>query len=122
MLPCVRVPASFEALLGPLRVCFTAPTFVTFTTLVIGALAQTGPVTVCGMLVGGGVAGHWHHSRGHRFFATARWSPDLLGVLLADLVAARLLPACAPITVIIDDTLFRRSGRRVHAAAWLYDG
>jgi hypothetical protein len=43
-------------------------------------------------------------------------------VLLADLVVARLLPVGEPITVVIDDTLFRRSGSRVHAAAWLYDG
>jgi DDE superfamily endonuclease len=122
MLPGVRVPASFEALLAPLRVCFTAPTFITFTMMVTGALAQTGQVTVCGMLVGAGVAGRWHHSRGHRFFASARWCPDAVGVLLADMIVARLLPAGAPITVIIDDTLFRRSGPNVHAAAWLYDG
>jgi hypothetical protein len=111
-----------QALLAPLRVCFTAPTFVTFTMLVTGALAQTAQVSVCGMLVGAGVAGVWHHSRGHRFFAAARWCPDALGVLLADMIVARLVPAGAPITVIVDDTLFRRGGPKVHAAAWLYDG
>lgn len=122
MLPSVKIPASFEAVLAPLRVCFTAPTFTTFTTLVIGAVLQTGPVTVCGMLVGAGVAGTWHHSRGHRFFSLARWCPDAVGVLLADLIVAQLLPPDEPITVLIDDTLFRRSGPKVHAAAWLYDG
>lgn len=122
MLPPVRVPASFAALLAPLRVCFGAPTFATFTALVIGAVGQTGRVSVCGMLVGAGVAGCWHHSRAHRFFSAARWVPDAVGVLLADLVVARLVPAAAPISVVIDDTLFRRSGPKVHAAAWLYDG
>src|SRR3954469_5851959 len=121
MLPSVRVPASFEAVLAPLRVCFTAPTFNTFVTLVMGALLQTGPVTVCGMLVGAGVAGRWHHSRGHRFFAEARWCPDAVGVVLADLVVSRLLGVDEPITVVLDDTLFRRSGPKVHAAAWQYD-
>jgi hypothetical protein len=122
MLPGVRVPASFEAVLAPLRVCFTAPSFTTFTTLVIGALLQTGPVTVCGMLLGAGVAEVWHHARGHRFFATARWCPDAVGVLLADLIVARFVPATEPITIVIDDTLFRRAGPKVHAAAWLHDG
>jgi hypothetical protein len=111
-----------QALLAPLRVCFTAPTFHTFTTMVVGMIVQTGPRTVCGMLLGAGVAGRWHHSRGHRFFAAARWSLDAVGVLLADLVVAQLLDPDAPITVILDDTLFRRSGRKVHAAGWLYDG
>jgi DDE superfamily endonuclease len=122
MLPRIKVPASFQALLAPLRVCFTAPTFDTFTAMVLGALMQTGRVTICGMLLGAGVATVWHHSRGHRFFASARWELDMVGVLLADLVVELLIPADAPLVVAIDDTLFRRTGRRVHAAAWLRDG
>jgi len=34
-------------------------------------------------------------------------------VLLAGLVVRLLLPASAEVTVVIDDTLFKRTGRRV---------
>jgi hypothetical protein len=37
----------------------------------------------------------WHHSRAHRLFSNARWSGDALGLALADLIVARLLPAGA---------------------------
>jgi DDE superfamily endonuclease len=121
MLPGVRVPASFAAVLAPLRVCFTAPTFATFTALVVGMIAQTGPRTVCGMLVGAGLAQRWHHARAHRLFAAARWCADAVGVLLADMIIDRSVPAHAPLVMAIDDTLFARCGRRVYAAAWLPD-
>jgi hypothetical protein len=32
------------------------------------------------------------------------------------------VPACDPVVVAVDDTMFRRSGRKVHAAHWGYDG
>jgi hypothetical protein len=43
-------------------------------------------------------------------------------LLLAELVVTALLAANAPITVAIDDTLFRRRGKKVHAAHWFHDG
>ena len=47
------------------------------------------------------------------FFARARWSADDLGLAVARLVVALLVPAGAPVTVAIDDTLFRRRGEGV---------
>jgi len=41
---------------------------------------------------------------------------------LAGLVVTHLLAPGAPITVVIDDTLFRRRGRKVHGAGWFHDG
>ncbi|MGW7006921.1 transposase [Streptomyces sp. NPDC054933] len=52
----------------------------------------------------------------------ARWSVDELGLALADLIVARLLPDSAPLVVTVDDTLFKRSGRKVFGAAWQHDG
>jgi hypothetical protein len=37
-------------------------------------------------------------------------------------LAVRLLPADAPLLVAVDDTLLRRSGRKLHGAAWHHDG
>ena len=110
-------PCSLAGLLAVFRPCFTAPTFQTFVRLVVGLIAQTRRRTVCGMLVGAGLNQVWHHSRAHRLFANARWSGDALGLALADLVVARLLPAGAALTIAVDDTLFKRSGKKVFGVA-----
>ena len=121
MLPDVTIPASLAGLLVLFRSCFTAPTYQTFTGLVTGFLAQTRRRTVCGMLLGAGLERLWHHARAHRFFAGARWCADAVGLVLADLVVT-LLPEGAPVTVVVDDTLFKRSGKKVFGAAWHHDG
>jgi len=41
---------------------------------------------------------------------------------VAKLVVALLVPAGQPVTVAIDDTLFRRRGKKVWAAGWFHDG
>jgi DDE superfamily endonuclease len=122
MLRVPTLPGALSRVLAAFRPCFTAPTFQTFTMLVAGLFAQPAGRTVCGMLTGAGVARIWHHSRAHRFFSTARWAPQQMGLVMAQLIVTHLLPADAPITVAIDDTLFRRRGRKVHAAGWFHDG
>ncbi|MQA92827.1 MAG: hypothetical protein GEU90_21825 [Gemmatimonas sp.] len=64
----------------------------------------------------------WHHSRAHRFFATARWSLDQVGLVMLGLVIGWLTATGAPLLIAVDDTLFRRSGKKVHGAVWAYDG
>ena len=104
------VPCSLAGLLAAFRPCFTAPTFHTFLGLVVGLIAQTRRRTVCGMLTGAGLDRVWHHSRAHRLFSNARWSGDALGLVLADLIVSRLVPAGAALTLAVDDTLFKRVG------------
>jgi hypothetical protein len=122
MLQFGTLPGSWSALLSTFRGCFTAPTFATFAALVSGLVAAPARRTVCTMLTAAGLAGVWHHSRAHALFARARWSADQVGLALARLVVDRLVPAGAPLLIAVDDTLFRRSGRRVHATAWHHDG
>jgi hypothetical protein len=93
MLPGSTVPSSLLALLQVLRPCFTAPTFRTFSALVIG-LAM----------------------------ATRQWSPDQLGLALVRLIVERLLPEGAALDIAVDDTLFKRRGKKVYGAAWQHDG
>jgi hypothetical protein len=116
------VPASLRTLLAGLAPLFTAPSFRTFCGLACGFLAQTGKRTVCGMLAGAGLARSWNHDRAHRFFSRARWSPEELDLAVARLVVALLVPAGEPVAVAIDDTLFRRRGKKVWAASWFHDG
>jgi SRSO17 transposase len=122
MLRGVTLPGALSRVLAAFRPCFTAPTFTVFTALVAGLIAQPVSRTVYGMLTGAGLARAWHHSRAHRFFSTARWQPHQMGLLLAELIVTSLLTADAPITLAVDDTLFRRRGKKIHAVGWFHDG
>jgi hypothetical protein len=122
MLPFLNLPGSLLGILSALRPCFTAPGFATFCGMVAGLAGQPRRRTVTGMLLGAGLGRAWPHDRAHRFFARARWDPDDLGLAVAGLAALLLLPPGAGLRVAVDDTVFRRSGRKVHGAGWQHDG
>ena len=84
--------------------------------LIVGAVARVRDCTITGMLQAAGLAGVWHHSRAHDFFARARWDPDELGMALLDFLVVAFLKAGAPLRLAVDDTLFGRSGKRVGRA------
>jgi hypothetical protein len=90
--------------------------------LMVGFVGRVRDCTVTGMLQAAGLAGEWHHSRAHDFFARARWGPDELGVRLLDFLVSVFTEAGAPIRLAVDDTLFGRSGRKVWGAYYLHDG
>jgi hypothetical protein len=116
------LPISLRRLLDAFAGCFTTPTFAVFQAMVLGLVAQTGQRTVCGMLTGAGLATSWSHHRAHRFFSTARWQVDQLGLIVFDLVLAHLVADDADLLVAVDDTAHRRRGKKVHGAGWIHDG
>jgi hypothetical protein len=116
-----QVPSSLAGLLSLLRGCFTQPSFETFSMLVVGMVGRVRDCTVTGMLQAAGLAGEWHHSRAHDFFARSRWDPDQLGLALLDFLVTVFVKA-GPIRLAVDDTLFGRSGRKVFGAHYLHDG
>ena len=120
-MPTPSLPRSLTDLLMAFGPCFTAPTMRTFQALVAGFLTQPGQRTVTGMLVGARLAGRRHHDLAYRFFATARWSADQLGLVLLELICATLVPADAPLVLAVDDTLWHRTGRKLHGVAWHHD-
>jgi DDE superfamily endonuclease len=122
MLPFLNLPGSLLEILSALRPCFTAPGFATFCGLVAGLEGQPRRRTVTGMLLGAGLARAWPHDRAHRFFSSARWDPDELGLAVAGLAVLLLLPPGAALRVAVDDSVFRRRGRKVHGAGWQHDG
>ncbi len=115
------LPSSLNELLLLFASCFTKPTFQTFRALMVGQISQTRLRCVTGMLVGARLSGVWHHARAHRFFSNARWSPDELGLRLAELIVERFCEPGAAVLVAVDDTLLHRLGRKVHACFWHHD-
>ena len=87
-----------------------------------GLAGQVRRRTVCRMLLSADLARAWPHDRAHYFFARARWQVDELGLAIARLVELLLVPAEAPLTVAVGDSVFRRSGRKVRGVGWQYDG
>ena len=88
-----QVPSSLAGLLSLLSGCFSQPSFETFSMLVVGSVARVRDCTVTGMLEGAGLAGVWHHSRAHDFFARRRWDPDELGMALLDFLVVTFFSA-----------------------------
>jgi hypothetical protein len=128
------LPGSWSVLLEPLRGVFRRRgTFTMFTILASGMVAATGRRSVVGMLSGARMAQAVSFHAACRFFSHAKWEVDQLGLGVLRLVL-QLLPGAqqvsagpdgtlvSSITVNIDDTLFRRWGRKVHAAFWTHDG
>jgi len=121
MLPGLTVPASLAGMLQGFRSCFRLRPFEVFCLLTVGMTTQTGACTVTGMLAGAGMQAVVAHDRVHRFFSTHAWSADQLGLVVARLIVATLLPAGAALDIAADDSLFRRRGKRVHGAFWTHD-
>ena len=123
MLRLLTLPASWFELLQPLRPVFRrSSTFGLFVLLATGLVARTTRRTVVGMLAGAGMAALVSFHSACRFFSEYAWDTDRLGLAIGRLIVDRLLPADAPVQAVVDDTLFRRWGKRVHHAFWTHDG
>jgi len=118
----ISIPDCLSSLLARFRSRFTKPGFEVFTALLVGHVMAPVGRTVCGMLTGADLAGVWHHSRAHRFFANTRWDARQVGLTLVTLVVQMLLAPGTPILLAVDETLMRRRGPKVHGASWWHDG
>ncbi|MFD2119859.1 transposase [Streptomyces cirratus] len=67
------------------------------------------------------MARSWSHDRAHAFYSRSVWNAEILGIVLAHLIAKTLVPADA-VVVAVDDTLFKRRGKKAFGAAWQHDG
>lgn len=107
-----RVPAAAESLVEAVREDFTRPTFRRFIVMMTGWIVTMGRRTVSRTLqvMRDQLDGHW--SDYHRLWSQARFS---LWSVAAGLVrqVVSLLPADAPILVVVDDTVDEKDGPRV---------
>jgi DDE superfamily endonuclease len=91
----------------------TEPTFQHTVTLAVGALLTPGRRTVASALRAVGLGSTRHFTTYHRVFNRARWSALQLSRRLLLLLIDTLLPAGAPIRIVVDDTLERRAGPKI---------
>ena len=100
--------------------CFTKPSFQTFGVIVTGWLRGHGRRIVTRILLAGDGLKVKTFSCYHRFFSQARWAVDAIGRVMLTLVL-EFIPEDAPIVVAVDDTLNRKTGKRIWAAAMHHD-
>ena len=101
------------ALLQTFAVAFTRPTFAHAVILLYGAILAPGRRTVAATLRAVGLRDERHFTSYHRVLNRAVWSPLRLSRLLLELIVAMLLPPHAPVILLVDSTLVRRTGRRI---------
>lgn len=113
-MPPVMLPATFVAVLHQFRPFFTTPSFENFTVLVAGFVHALGGHRITDALRAAGPSAEKHYTTYYRFFSRARWSLDDLGLeLLGFVVAAFKL---GDVELVLDDTLTRRTGKKVALA------
>src|ERR671924_2174296 len=99
------------ALLQTFAVVFTRPTFAHAVVLLYGAILTPGRRTVAGALRAVGLRDERHFTSYHRVLNRAVWSPLRLSRLLLELIVSTLLPSQAPVMLVVDTTLVRRTWR-----------
>jgi len=109
--------SSFVALLQPLAVVMTCPSFGNFMTLV-GGWVFAGRRTVTQMIIAAGAVGRKHHGTFHRLFAAARWSRDRLGLAVFDMIEPWLGEV---VFLAVDDTLARKRGLKMFGTGMHHD-
>ena len=119
-MPEPMIAPSLVPLVATFAQCFTAPTFQTFQHVLAGWILCLGRHTVTGVIRAAGAVGVKHHSSFHRFFRSARWVPDAIGLCLIRLVMT-VLPKDEVIIVPVDDTLGRHTGKKIKAASMHHD-
>jgi len=110
------LPDEFVLCLACFQDCFTAPSFQRFLTLITGWILCTSKHTVTGVIRAAGVVGKREHGGYHRFFNTAAWNADDVGLALMALVLT-LLPKNSTVRLTVDDTLARHTGKHIAGGA-----
>jgi len=116
-MPDTAIVQSFHQLLQEFSPCFTAPSFSSLLTLMVGWVLNLRRHSVTETVRAAGAVGLKDITSFHRFFSRGRWLPDALGLVLVRLIVGHLLPADGPIAAVVDDSLSRHTGKRIAGAA-----
>jgi hypothetical protein len=102
------------------RVC-TRPTFAHALVLVYGTILACGPRTVAAALRALGLAGERRFTTYHRVLNRAEWSALAASRVLLALLCRSFLAPEEALTLLVDDTLERRPGRKIRWKGWFRD-
>jgi hypothetical protein len=116
----MNLTSTMDASIQQFASCFTKPTFETFRVIVTGWLLGGGRRTVTHLLLVGGGLKIKTFSCYHRFFSQARWTLDSMGRVIVVMVL-KFIPKADAIVAAIDDTLNRKTGKRIWAAGMHHD-
>ena len=100
------------ALVAPFRDCFRSEVFQTFQILIAGWVVCVGPRTLSEVWQATGLAAKRHHDTAYAVFHSACWEWDDLGLVLATLILAHLVPG-GVVWIVVDDTLCHKRGAKV---------
>ncbi len=100
------------ALVASFRDCFRAEVFQTFQMLIAGWVVCVGPRTISEVWQATGSAAKRHHDTAYAVFHSAAWEWDDLGIVLATLILAHLVPG-GEVWIVVDDTLCHKRGAKV---------
>jgi hypothetical protein len=111
---------AWKGLVEVARGCFSAPSFLIFGALLDGWVTAPGRRTITAMICAADPEGDRAHDAYHRFVRAGRWSTTALWkVLVVHLVG--VLAASGTLVVDCDDTLYKKSGRKVDGAGSFRD-
>ncbi|MCH7595426.1 MAG: transposase [Planctomycetes bacterium] len=116
----MNLTSTMDASIQQFASCFTKPSFQTFRVIVAGWLLGGGRRTVTHVLLAGDGLKIKTFSCYHRFFSKARWTIDSMGRVIVSMVL-KFIPKDTPIVAAIDDTLNRKTGKRIWAAGMHHD-
>ena len=91
----------------------TAPTFNRMLVLICGAILSPAQRTIGSCLRAMGLEYASDFGAYHRVLNRARWSPLCMSRILLGLILKAFVPRDRPLVLLIDDTLERRSGKRI---------
>jgi hypothetical protein len=109
------LPVEMIVLLAPFAQLFSEPVWRHAQVLVVGALLAPGKRTVSSCLRVMGVAWDMHFTNYHRVLNRAQWSTVQAGKILLGVLVRAFVPPGAVIVLGADDTVERRSGRKIKA-------
>ena len=116
------LPREIVDLMSPFAPVFTKPTWAKAQLLWLGAILAPGKRTVTSALRVLGMEGAQDFSRYHQVLNRARWSSDVLGRTLLQLIVDRLCKRDEPLLFGIDETIERRRGKQILAKGIYRDG
>jgi len=108
------LPRGMAAVFNSFSHLFTKPTWVHVQVLLLGAILCQGARRVSSILRVMGLSQEKRFEKYHRVLNRAKWN-GLAGAKILLGLLVKLLPATLPILILVDDTIERRSGKKIKA-------